>query len=562
MTTYEELSRKYHELESEDPIALVGQEDFSKADELGDNSREAVEKDAAKNIALADEIRDSKYPGENIDEKLDMMLAENLLRGDALDSMALIGNTPCYALKPAALSTILQMTPDYIERDPRDKSKIVDGFILRFNKLGEYLDNELKRLDWPNKTWVKLELQTAEGFDESAKAVLDFAESIGYKNMTKLDTAIDKAREVIRIYTTALGMMPKRRNMSFGHTTTQKFFDHVCIPMTLMDMYILALDNLVEQNEILGRLKPEIIIKYDLAGDPSNLEVSDFLKKRFATEKGKVRQRMREEFEKAKRFAYEKGLVVPLTNESSRIERPPKYFEPSITTAAVFTPGAFCKGVRKSFCYVKDSEGDSEIEKEMNRLAIPWYVSHELIPGHHYQISRSNEHPSLIRAWSDPNCLAEGWTTYVAEHVMQEMGFANKPEFAAEKQFIDAVDNLRLSPRVMYTLTWMTGDRDYLINSFVDAENQDLHEACIELFMKISGFPENMARYDFEDFTTYGTYAAMYLFGNHMMKSMVKQAEEKQGNGFHLPDFLETILKEGSLPLSYMQKVMESKGLM
>ncbi|MBW2997266.1 DUF885 family protein, partial [Candidatus Woesearchaeota archaeon] len=110
--------------------------------------------------------------------------------------------------------------------------------------------------------------------------------------------------------------------------------------------------------------------------------------------------------------------------------------------------------------------------------------------------------------------------------------------------------------------TWMTGDRDYLINSFVDAENQDLHEACIELFMKISGFPENMARYDFEDFTTYGTYAAMYLFGNHMMKSMVKQAEEKQGNGFHLPDFLETILKEGSLPLSYMQKVLESKGLM
>ncbi|MBW2997804.1 DUF885 domain-containing protein, partial [Candidatus Woesearchaeota archaeon] len=501
MATYEELSRKYHELESEDPIALVCQEDFSKVDELGDNSREAVERDAAKNIALADEIRDSKYPGENIDEKLDMMLAENLLRGGALDDMALIGNTPCYALQPSALYTILQMTPDYIERDPRDKSKIVDGFILRFNQLGKYLENELKCLDRPNKIWVKLELMVAEGFDESAKAVWDFAKSVGYKNMTTLDAAIDKAREITRIYMTALSIIPKRRNMSFGHETAQRFFDHVCIPMTLTEMYVLALNNLVEQNEIMSRLKPEIIKKYDLVGNPSNLEVSDFLKNRFATEKGKIRKKMRDEFEKAKRFAYEKGLVAPLTNESSRIERPPKYLEPSITTAAVFTPGSFCKGIRKSLCYVKDSEGDSEIEKEMNRLAIPWFVSHELIPGHHYQISRSNEHPSLVRAWSDPNCLAEGWTTYVAEDVMEEMGYARNPEFAKEKQFIDAVDKIRLSPRVMYTLAWMTGDRSYLTNSFVEAENPDLHEACIELFMKISGYPENMARYDFEDFT-------------------------------------------------------------
>jgi len=131
--SYEELVRKFHELESDDPISLVANEDFSKADELPDNSREAVEKDAAKELALADEIKEAGYPGKDFDERLDMELAENNLRGSALYALAPIDGTPGYAVHPIALYVLLQWTPEYLERDPREKSKIVDSFISRMN---------------------------------------------------------------------------------------------------------------------------------------------------------------------------------------------------------------------------------------------------------------------------------------------------------------------------------------------------------------------------------------------------------------------------------------------
>ncbi len=545
---------------SSDPLRLVEREDFSRASELPDVSREEIERNALKMISLADRIKASGYTGSNFDQTLDLELAEKWLRVTALESTGLVDGTPRYAVFPNPLVDLFSLTPVLLERDPRDKGKIVDDFVARFGQVDRYLKQTLARMDRPVAVWTKRDLNSGKDFDGLADGVRKFAVSIGYTRMAALDEALGKAKTSVVDYMTRLDDMPKRTDLSLGEKDTERTFRLKGIDIPLGELHRLANEYLRGNMDELESLRPGLVAKYSLDPSLDVIGVANELKGRFASPQGGVVDLANKLLRGSESFAYEYGLVRRINNQSSRVESAADYLKPIVPVAAMIPPGLFVQGERRSTFYVNEFPG---IERGLNRLNLPAITAHELFPGHHYQFTRATEHPSLIRKWVQPVDMTEGWAVRVAEQIMAgEMGYVGDPELRTEERYMSRVDQLRIGARVCFVLALMTGDRKYFENSLgVKASAPDMLDAATEFYKGVTGFVEARARGDTELFSSLGTYGALYLVGSNILRDMETQGRRKHGDRFSRPEFLEAVLQEGMVPLSYARRSLEHKNI-
>ena len=557
---YEILVDEFHSLMSSDPLRLVEREDFSRASELPDVSKEEIERNAARMISLADKIRASDHSGASFDQRLDLELAENWLRVKALEVTLPVDETPKYAVYPNPLVDLLALTPLYLERDPRAKGKIVDDLISRLGHIGLYLDQTLARMDRPVAVWVKRDLDAGKDFDGLAEGVRKFAVSIGYDHMASLGETLGSAKAVVTSYMARLDAMPKRTVLSVGERNTEKIFRLKGVDIPLGELHRLAIEYLQGNFAELGSLRPKLIAKHGLDPRLDVIGVANELKVRFASPQGGVVDLANKLLRQSEAFVYEHGLVRKIDNQSSRVERAADYLKPIVPIAAIIPPGMFGRGERKSTFYVNEFPG---IERGLNRLNLPAITAHELVPGHHYQLTRATEHPSKVRAWIEPMDLVEGWAVRVAEQIMVgEIGYVGDPKLKTEEHYMAKVDQLRIGARVCFVLALMTGDRKYFENPLgVKASAPDMLDAATEFYRGVTGFVEARARGDTEVFSSLGTYGALYLVGSNMLKDMESQGRRKHGDIFSRPKFLESVLQEGMMPLSYVKRSLEHRRI-
>ncbi len=557
---YKILADEFHSLMGSNPLGLLEREDFSRANELPDISKEETERHANKLVALADKIKHSGYQGSNFDERLDLELADNWLRVTALEETALVGNTPKYAVHPRALVDLLSLTPVLLERDPREKGRVVDDFISRSKQMRKYLEQGIARLDRPVSVWVKREMASGGDFKGVVDGVRRFATSVGYTNMVILEQALGEAQEAVTWYLGRLESMLQRTDLSVGHETTQRIFTLKGIDLPLGKLHRLAIEYLRGSTEGLERLRPELVRKYSLDPNLDLIGVGNALKERFASPQGGVVDLANKLLRQSEAFAYERGLVRRIDNEKSDVRKTPDYLKPIFPTAGMIPPGLFVQGERRSTFYASEFPG---VERALNRLNLPAITAHELFPGHHYQLTRATEHKSRIRAWVQPTDLAEGWAVYAAEQVMAgEMGYVGDPSLAMEESFMARTDQRRLGGRVCFVLALMTGDIRYLENDLgIKVTSPDLLDASTQFYMGATGFVEPRARGDVELFSSLGTYGALYLVGSNIIRDMQHQGERKHGSSFSRPEFLEALMQEGMVPLSYARRSLEHKGV-
>lgn len=558
---YETLSEKFHRLMS-DPLSLTAMEDFSQADQLPDIDTRAIEDRADSHIALSKEIEIAinGHSDLTFDQKLDLELAVDWLKSCALEQQAPIEGAPRYSVKPDAVDCFASQIPIVLDRDPRERGRVVEDLISRLNLLNRYLAQGADRLQRPVEVWTNMEVGAAEGFNEALSAIKGFAESVGYQNMPKLEAALENSGKAVQEYAGKLKSLPKRKTLEIGPEATEKLFRYKGVLIQPAEIHRLAMEYLDGLTEKLQRMRAELVKKYKLEGDPSVVKVGDFLKSEYPSPNGKVVEFAREVLKGASEFAYANGLAKHLTNSYAEIRSTPAYLRPAIPIAAVFVPGKFSTTGKRSVFYVTEFDG---IEKSLNRLNTSAVTAHELIPGHHYQLSRATEHLSKIRTWVSPIDLLEGWTTRVAEQEMVGLGYVNNPELALEERYMAAVDTLRLAGRVCFVLACLTGDKSYLNNTLgVKPASPDIIDASTEVYRGITGFGENRGRADVELFSSLGGNGALYLVGNTLFWNMEKRAIEKQGDGFRRTDLFEAILKEGNMPLSYIERALEYKGVL
>jgi len=161
---------------------------------------------------------------------------------------------------------------------------------------------------------------------------------------------------------------------------------------------------------------------------------------------------------------------------------------------------------------------------------------HEAIPGHHYQISLTQENTSLpkFRRFTYDNAYVEGWALY-CESLGKELGLYTDPY-----QHMGALgDEMHRAVRLMVDVAIHTKGMT--------------REQAIKYMMDNEAISEQGATAEIERYMAIPGQALGYKIGALKIRELRTKAEKELGSKFNLADFHDEILKDGSMPLSVLE---------
>ncbi len=166
---------------------------------------------------------------------------------------------------------------------------------------------------------------------------------------------------------------------------------------------------------------------------------------------------------------------------------------------------------------------------------------HEAIPGHHYQISLTQENTELpkFRRFGGYNAYVEGWALY-CESLGKELGL-----YADPYQHMGALgDEMHRAIRLVVDVALHTKNMT--------------REAAIKYMMDNEAISEQGATAEIERYMSWPGQALGYKIGAMKIRELRTKYEKALGSKFNLADFHDQILKDGSLPLNVLETKMNT----
>lgn len=165
---------------------------------------------------------------------------------------------------------------------------------------------------------------------------------------------------------------------------------------------------------------------------------------------------------------------------------------------------------------------------------------HEAIPGHHYQISLTQENTALpkFRRYGGHNAYVEGWALY-CESLGKELGLYTDPY-----QYMGALgDEIHRAIRLV-------------VDVAIHTKNMSREDA-IKYMMDNEAISEQGATAEIERYMAIPGQALGYKTGAMKIAALRKKYEAALGTKFNLAEFHNEVLKDGSLPLSVFEAKMD-----
>ncbi len=202
------------------------------------------------------------------------------------------------------------------------------------------------------------------------------------------------------------------------------------------------------------------------------------------------------------------------------------------TASAEYMPGS-ADGTRPGifYCPIPDAT-EFNITGGMESLFL-----HEALPGHHYQISLTQENQELPQfarfLWY--GAYGEGWALY-CESIGEELGLYTDPQ-----QKIGALgDEMHRAIRLVVDvgMHWKGWTR----------------EEAISYMMAHEPIAEDGAVAEVERYMAYTAQALSYKVGQLKIQQLRRAAEQRLGSQFSLPTFHDQVLRNGCMPLSILEQ--------
>lgn len=166
---------------------------------------------------------------------------------------------------------------------------------------------------------------------------------------------------------------------------------------------------------------------------------------------------------------------------------------------------------------------------------------HEAIPGHHYQISLTQENTSLpkFRRFGGDNAYVEGWALY-CESLGKELGLFTDPY-----QHMGALgDEIHRAIRLVVDVAIHTKGMT--------------REQAIKYMMDNEPISEQGATAEIERYMAMPAQALGYKIGALKIRELRTKYEKQLGSKFSIAEFHNQILKDGSMPLSVLETKMDA----
>ncbi len=217
-----------------------------------------------------------------------------------------------------------------------------------------------------------------------------------------------------------------------------------------------------------------------------------------------------------------------------KVERIPEFREKT-SAGAYYMPGDLT-GSRPGVFYANLRD-----MKEVHKFGMKTLAYHEGIPGHHFQISIAQELKGVpfFRRMVPFTAYAEGWALY-AEKLAREMGMYRDDPFgelgALDSELFRAV-RLVVDTGIHYK-RWT---RQQAIE-YMEAHSAQDHASIVS---------------EIERYIVMPGQACAYKIGMLKMLALREKAQKALGEKFSLPAFHDVVLKNGSMPLNILERVVD-----
>ncbi len=244
---------------------------------------------------------------------------------------------------------------------------------------------------------------------------------------------------------------------------------------------------------------------------------------------------------RARQHLIDHGIVTVPADERIEVIPTPEYIRNVIPFAAYFDPPKFDTNPNGIYIVTPSVGNDPRAMREHNYSSISNTSIHEAYPGHHLQLSVAAKHPSLTRLMTNAPEFVEGWGMY-SEQMMREEGFDDAPNFRLN-MYTDAIWR---ACRIILDVRMHRGEIDV--------------EDAIRFMVEQTSFEEANARAEVLRYTYTPTYQLSYLLGKVLLLQLRADERERLGAAFSLRAFHDTLLRDGSLPISFHRRLLAGEG--
>jgi uncharacterized protein (DUF885 family) len=217
------------------------------------------------------------------------------------------------------------------------------------------------------------------------------------------------------------------------------------------------------------------------------------------------------------------GVVVKRVPEFSQKTAPGAYYQPPSMDGK--RPGTFYANLRNM--------------AEIPRFGMRTLAYHEGVPGHHFQIAIALEleEVPLFRRMVPFTAYAEGWALYT-ERLAWEAGFQKNP--------LDDLGRLQAEMFRAVRLVVDTGMH----------HKRWSREQAIQYMLEHTGMGEDEVTAEIERYLVNPGQALAYKVGMLKLLELREKARTELGDKFDIREFHDQVLKNGSMPLSLLERVV------
>jgi uncharacterized protein (DUF885 family) len=219
----------------------------------------------------------------------------------------------------------------------------------------------------------------------------------------------------------------------------------------------------------------------------------------------------------------------------------PEYLRTVIPFAAYFEPPKFDKHPSGIYIVTPSVGDDPNAMREHYYGGISNTSVHEAYPGHHLQLSAAISHPSLVRLLTDAPEFVEGWGMY-SEQMMREQGFDDGPEFLLAMH----TDAIWRACRIILDVRMHRGELTV--------------DEATAFLIEHTGFEHANAQAEVFRYTYTPTYQLSYLLGKVLLLGLRADEQRRLGDRFSLKGFHDTLMRNGSLPISFQRRLLAAEA--
>jgi len=533
---YDLVEGRFRRLVASEPIAATYFGIHGYDDRLGDGGRETILADIAadrEHLAAIEALDDAALSSSvRFERDLEMHnVRRSIFEADELR---------IWERRSLALDTIGDGLFLLFARDHAPLAERLDAITSRLEGVPTHLEEARHRSSVPQvRLWQRIEIESAGQlpafFDELVAAGRGV---LGQPEQRRLERAASTAAVSVDLFTTWLeGTIADGIDAS---GVGRELHDRMVELRAFDGLDADAILDLGEQ-KLAEEIEARRAAAREIDPDADVNDVVARVKSDHAASFDAALEQYRDAMRRARAYLIEKDLASVPGDERIDVIETPEYLRNVIPFAAYFSPAAFDRDSKGIYIVTPSVHGDPNAMREHNRASISNTSIHEAYPGHHLQLDAARRHPSLTRLLADAPEFVEGWGMY-SELMMREHGFDDGPEYRVMLH----TDAIWRACRIILDVRLHRGEIGV--------------DEAVDYMVEQTRFERDNARSEVEWYTYRPTYPLSYLVGRTLLLELRASEERRLGAEFSIRAFHDTLLRNGSLPISFHRRLLAGEG--